>query len=160
MHQRQKRNTLSQTDLFFLFIHIHFFLGYFWSPRSYCESVGHADWQRAKDNLLLQQHQRCGAQRVLFCNHLCSFGRYRFESSFFLSCSFFFTGALRLWDLRSGDGTQEMKDSHTKQITRLCSFLCCGFFACFLFFGLFCSVSVGPSSDFYLLSNSRDNLLK
>jgi autophagy-related protein 16 len=46
-------------------------------------------------------------------------------------CFLFFlmnkSGALRLWDLRSGEATQENKEAHTKQITRylkMCWFLC------------------------------------
>ncbi len=47
-------------------------------------------------------------------------------------------GALRLWDLRAGESTQEIKEAHSKQIT---------------------SVAVA-TNEYYILSSARDNLLK
>merc|ERR1712000_186250 len=66
------------------------------------------------------------------CNDVCVGESYSCIASAHLD------GCLRLWDLRSGDATHELKDAHTKQIT---------------------SVSVSPN-DYSLLTSSRDNLIK
>lgn len=66
------------------------------------------------------------------CNDVC------LSESYACIASAHLDGALRLWDMRSGEATYEFKDAHTKQIS---------------------SVAVAPNES-SLLSAARDNLIK
>jgi len=66
------------------------------------------------------------------CNDVC------ISDSFSAIVSAHLDGALRMWDLRAGEATQELKDAHSKQVT---------------------SVSTA-SNEYSILSSARDNVLK
>jgi autophagy-related protein 16 len=66
------------------------------------------------------------------CNDVCLSDSYSSIASAHLD------GALRLWDLRAGEATQELKDAHAKQVTSVCT----------------------ASNEYALLSSARDNVLK
>jgi autophagy-related protein 16 len=74
--------------------------------------------------------------KTIFCYSSCN--DVAVSDSYACIASAHLDGTLRLWDIRTGDSTHEMKGAHSKQIT---------------------SVSVSPSNH-ALLTCGRDNLLK